>query len=135
MFLKNFYSILPGFIISPFFRYISDSEISSWYYYFGRYCDGPAYLTSSRVIQKEWKYLIRHKIHFVKLEDFFLTGKLAAEANIGYIRGNSEYMAVHNATLDLRNDGNKTFYLCRDTFQSMVWKHVCETRLKEYLIC
>lgn len=52
------------------------------YKYYPAYCSGYGYLTSTKVILKECNYLLTHNVHHYFVDDFFITGKLAAEVEL-----------------------------------------------------
>eukprot|EP00095_Tigriopus_kingsejongensis_P009025 maker-scaffold458_size165745-snap-gene-0.18 protein:Tk09025 transcript:maker-scaffold458_size165745-snap-gene-0.18-mRNA-1 annotation:"glycosyltransferase" len=77
---------------------------------YGPYCSGPAYLLSSKIIQRLLRAQRQDPDNVFKLEDYHFTGKLADKAHIGRISLNSKYVMgslsqVDPSTLFTTNDG------------------------------
>lgn len=80
-------------------------------------------MTSTAVIVKEWEYLISHRIHFLRIDDFFVTGKLAAEAGIGHIDAPGIFNLGKNADQALKSNG--TFFLIHNRHSGpILWRRM-----------
>uniref|UniRef100_A0A914YKC2 Hexosyltransferase n=1 Tax=Panagrolaimus superbus TaxID=310955 RepID=A0A914YKC2_9BILA len=102
--------------------YMPETEMVASHRLYDEYCSGLAYVTSMSVITKQWEYLSTHKVHFNRIDDFFVTGKLAAEAEIGHISEPSMFN-IFEINLNESLNGNGTFFLMhhRNTRQ-FLWK-------------
>ena len=67
------------------FRYATEEEVGPSVEYYPQYCSGPAYATSAEVMKTLWQYLLDYDVHYLYLEDVFLTGKLATATNISVV--------------------------------------------------
>uniref|UniRef100_A0AC34GN95 Hexosyltransferase n=1 Tax=Panagrolaimus sp. ES5 TaxID=591445 RepID=A0AC34GN95_9BILA len=88
--------------------YMPEREMVASHQFYDEYCSGLAYITSTAVISKEWEYLRTHKVHFNRIDDFFVTGKLAAEAKVGHVSEPSikewEYLRTHKVHFNRIDD-------------------------------
>lgn len=75
-----------------------------------------------------------HKVHVITTEDFFITGKLAHDAQIGRIQQKKIEFIIVKSAAHAMNQSHGIFFQCHvPKYKEIVWKHLLKNGLNSVI--